>query len=266
MFPKLIEIGRFSLPTYGFLLACAYLAAIAWAMRKAPARGLVPDHVADLGITILLSSLVGSKLVLVLLSPAEYLSRDGMMRLLRSGGVFYGGLIAATAFGLWILHRRKLPLWPVADLLAPSIALGEVIGRVGCFAAGCCWGRPTEMPWAVVFTNPYTADTIGTTLHVPLHPTQIYLSLDALAIFAVLEWLDRRRRFNGQIFWTYVLLHSISRSIIEIYRGDTVRGFLVKGVISTSQAIAACTAIVAISMLVWLSRRARLEATPPVSD
>jgi phosphatidylglycerol:prolipoprotein diacylglycerol transferase len=258
MHPKLFSIGSFSLPTYGFLLACAYLAAVAWASWKAPRRGLLSDDVADLGVAVLLASLVGSKLTLVLLSPSEYLSGEGFIRLLRSGGVFYGGLVAATAFGLWLLHRRKMPLWKTSDLMAPSIALGEAIGRIGCFAAGCCYGHRTDVPWAVVFTDPYTGETIGTPLGVPLHPTQLYLSLDALLIFLFLEWFDRRRHFDGQVFWTFVLLHSLTRAYLEIYRGDAIRGLFLGGSVSTSQIVAALTATVSIAMLIVLSRRRSL--------
>lgn len=263
MFPRLFEIGGFALPTYGFLLACAYLAAIWWAARKAPARGASPDDVADLGISILLASLVGSKLTLFLLSPGDYASREGLWRLLRSGGVFYGGLVAATAFGLWLVHRRKMKLWSIADLMAPSVALGEGIGRIGCLAAGCCWGkRADDLPWSIVFTDPYTADTIGTPLGAPLHPTQIYLSLAGFGMFALLEVVDRRRRFDGQVFWIFVVVHAVTRSVIELWRGDEVRGFLIPGVVSTSQAIAAASALVGLAMLKYLSGKPRDAATP----
>jgi len=256
MFPRLWQIGNFTLPTYGVLLATAYLVAIWWASRKGPARGISSDDVSDLGIWVLISSLIGSKALLFALTPKEFLSLSGLVRLLQAGGVFYGGLIAASATGLWMLHRRRLPLWKVADLAAPSIALGEAIGRVGCLAAGCCYGKPTDLPWAIVFTDPFTHATIGTPLNIPLHPTQIYLSLDALSLFILLEVIDRRwHRFDGHIFWIYVLVHSILRSIVEIFRGDQIRGFLIPDVISTSQAIAAVTALAALAMLVVLSKR-----------
>jgi len=262
MHPRLIHFGHFSLPTYGALLACAYLIAIGWAMRKAASRGISSERVADLGITILFASLVGSKMTLFLLTPQDFLSPDGVVRLLRSGGVFYGGLIAATVFGLWTLRRRKLPLWPVADLLAPSVALGEAIGRIGCLSAGCCYGRPASVPWAITFTDPYTLESIGTPLGIPLHPTQIYLSLGALSIFFLLELLDRRRRFDGQVFWSYVLLHGATRFVIELYRGDEVRGFLIADILSTSQALSLATLAVATGMLFYLGRKTPTTGEP----
>ena len=179
--------------------------------------------------------------------------------MLRSGGVFYGGLICATTVAVVYLHRHGLPGWRIADMGAPSIALGEAIGRWGCFAAGCCYGKEWHGPFAVTFTDSFAHDAVGTPLGVPLHPTQIYLSLNALVIFVILQWAYRRKTFDGEVFWLYVLLYAITRGILEIWRGDLVRGFVIPGVLSTSQGIGLVTALVAGAMLLVLARRQRAE-------
>ena len=133
-------------------------------------------------------------------SPADLLS------LARSGGVFYGGLIAAVGVAFWYIHRHGMPFWTTCDAFAPAIALGHVTGRLGCFAAGCCYGKPTNVPWAVVFTNPMAAANVGTPLGIPLHPTQLYESGAELLILIVLLTTERRgRRFAGRTFWLYMI-------------------------------------------------------------
>ena len=229
--------------------------------RKAIRAGLPQQKVLDFSLYILAAAILGAKLLLVIVEWRHYWSNPSdLVEVLRSGGVFYGGLIAATAVGIWYLRKHRLPAWQVTDMAAPSIALGEAIGRWGCFAAGCCHGKPWNGPFAVTFTDPFAHEAVGTPLNVPLHPTQIYLSLNALLIFFVLQWAYRRKTFHGEVFWLYILLHSISRGIIETWRGDSVRGFVIPGVLSTSQFIGLLTAIAAGAMLFHLSRRRRVEA------
>ena len=180
-----------------------------------------------------------------------------LIEVLRSGGVFYGGLIAATAVAILYMKKHELPAWAIADMGAPSIALGEAIGRWGCFAAGCCYGKETSGRFHITFTDPLA---IARPLNVPLHPTQIYLSLNAFLIFLVLQWVYKRRTFDGEVFWLYVLLYSITRGILEIFRGDLVRGFVPYIGLSTSQFIGVLTALASIGMLFYLSRRSQAEA------
>ena len=121
----------------------------------------------------------------------------------------------------WYIHRHGMPFWTTCDVFAPGIALGHVTGRLGCFAAGCCYGRPTNVPWAIVFTNPLAAANVGTPLGIPLHPTQLYEAGAELLILIVLLATERRGRpFPGRTFWLYMILYAVSRYIIEIYRGD----------------------------------------------
>ena len=168
--------------------------------------------------------------------------------------MFYGGLILAVAVALFYIRRVRLPLWTTTDVFAPGIALGHVVGRFGCFFAGCCWGKPTTVPWAITFHNPFAALNTGTPLDVPLHPTQLYEAGAEALILAILLFTESRgRRYPGRTFWLYMLLYAISRFIIEFYRGDP-RGTV--WVFSTSQFISVLLAPLAIGMLVYLSRRA----------
>ena len=261
MFPRLIQIGSFYLPTYGVILAIAYLVGIWMLRRKARAEGLPEQKIFDFSLYVLAAAILGAKALLVIVEWRHYASNPrSLVEVLRSGGVFYGGLIAATTVGIWYMKRHRLPAWKVADMGAPSIALGEAIGRWGCFAAGCCYGKPTDGPLGVRFTDPFAHDAVGTPLDVPLHPTQIYLSINAFLIFLILQWAYRRRTFDGEVFWLYVLLYAITRGLIENFRGDSVRGFLIPGVLSTSQFIGLIGAAAAVGMLVFLSRRRRAEA------
>ena len=253
MHPILFEAGGLTVYTYGVLLAAAYLLGLQFALVRARSRGLDPQRVMDLGIWIIISALVGAKLLLLVISPAQFASGPGLLNLARSAGVFYGGLIAAVAVALLYLRRHHMPLWTTTDCFAPGIALGHVIGRMGCLLAGCCYGRPTDVPWAITFRNPLAEANVGTPLNVPLHPTQLYEAGAELLILAVLLATERRgRQFPGRTFWLYVLLYGISRFIIEFYRGDD-RG-LVMGVLSTSQFVSVLLVPLAIVMLVLLGR------------
>ncbi len=260
MYPRLLELpwtiphfGTITIYTYGVLLAAAYLLGLQLALVRAKARSLDPTRVMDLGIYIIISALVGAKLLLLVTDFQTFRSNPAeLLNLMREGGVFYGGLIVAVIVALWYIRRVKLPLWTTCDAFAPGIALGHVIGRFGCFFAGCCFGKPTNVPWAITFTDPFAAANVGTPLNVALHPTQLY---EAGAEFLILIFLlvteKSGRKFSGRTFWLYMLLYAISRYIIEIYRGDE-RGAI--GPFSTSQFISLVLAPLAIVMLVYLGR------------
>src|SRR6266540_3983631 len=261
MLPRLFHIGSFYLPTYGVILAIAYLTGIWLLRRKAVEAGLPDQKILDLSLYILASAILGAKVMLIVVEWRRYAAHPAdLVEVLRSGGVFYGGLICASVVGIWYLRKHRLPAWQVADMGAPSIALGEAIGRWGCFAAGCCYGKPTEGPFGVTFRDPFAHEAVGTPLNVPLHPTQIYLSANAFVIFLIMQWAYRRRTFDGEIFWLYVLLYAITRGILETFRGDSIRGFLIPGVLSTSQFIGLVGVAAAVGMLIYLSRRASAPA------
>ncbi|MBI4484971.1 MAG: prolipoprotein diacylglyceryl transferase [Acidobacteria bacterium] len=260
MHPILLELGPLTVYTYGLLLAAAYLLGLKLAMVRAQARGLDSARVLDLGIYIIISALIGAKLLLVFTDYRVFVNDPReLLTLARSGGVFYGGLILAVIVALWYIRKVGLPLWTTCDVFAPGIALGHVIGRFGCLFAGCCYGRATSVPWAITFTNPAAAANVGTPLNTPLHPTQMYEAGAEFLILAVLLATERKGRpFAGRTFWLYMLLYAVSRFIIEFFRGDE-RGNV--GIFSTSQFISIVLAPLAIGMLVYLARARTPEPT-----
>lgn len=263
MFPELFRIGNFPINTYGVLVALAFLCALLIAAKLATRDGLPRERVYDLGLWMLLAAIVGSK-VLMLFTEPEY--REDPLRLisldfLRSGGVFYGGFIAAVIAGYFLIRRYRLPWWKTADAFAPGIALGNAIGRQGCFAAGCCWGKPTTMPWGVEFTEAGNRVT-GVPLGVHLHPTQLYESFGALLIFFFLLWLHRRKRFSGQVVLLYSVLYAVMRFTIEIYRDDPrgdIAGLTTLTGLSTSQMLSLIIGITGLVFLILRWRRAAAE-------
>ena len=253
MYPELFSIGPITLYTYGVLLAASYLVGLWLAMRRARAWGLDANRVLDLGIYIIIAALIGAKLLLLIVDFDSFNSAEQLLSLARSGGVFYGGLILAVVVAFWYISKHRMPFWTTCDVFAPGIALGHVTGRLGCFAAGCCYGTRTDVPWAVVFTNPAAAANVGTPLGIPLHPTQLYEAGAELLILGVLLATERKgRQFAGRTFWAYMFLYAVSRYVIEIYRGDP-RG-TVFDIFSTSQFISVLLAPLSVAMLVWLSR------------
>jgi phosphatidylglycerol:prolipoprotein diacylglycerol transferase len=253
MYPRLLELGPLTVYTYGVLLAAAYLLGLRFAMARARTRQLDPTRVLDLGIYIIISALVGAKLLLLVTDYRTYTSDPReLLTLARSGGVFYGGLILAVVVAIWYIRRVGLPLWTTCDVFAPGIALGHVVGRLGCFFAGCCYGKPTDLPWAITFTSEFAGANVGTPLNVPLHPTQLYeAGAEALILGLLLATESRGRRFPGRTFWLYMLLYAVSRYVIEIFRGDP-RGTVL--MFSTSQFISVLLAPLALVMLFYLSR------------
>jgi phosphatidylglycerol:prolipoprotein diacylglycerol transferase len=258
MYPRLFELGPVTIYTYGVLLAAAYLCGLQLARVRARARGLDANRILDLGIYIIISALIGAKLLLLVTDFRTFSSNPReLLTLARSGGVFYGGLILAVAVALYYIRKIGLPLWTTCDVFAPGIALGHVVGRFGCLFAGCCYGKETHVPWAITFHDPFAAANVGTPLGVPLHPTQIYeAGAELLILVALLATEKKGRPYAGRTFWLYMLLYAVSRFIIEFYRGDE-RGMV--GALSTSQFISVLLAPLAIVMLVYLSRASAPE-------
>ena len=256
MHPILFSVAGWPIYAYGVLLAAAYLAGLQLAVVRARHAGIDPAKVMDLGIYLIIAALVGAKLMLVLVDFQYFRSQPReLLSLVRAGGVFYGGLLAALGVAIFLVRRYQLRIWTTADLFAPGIALGHVVGRLGCLMAGCCYGTPTTMPWAITFTNPLAASNVGTPLGIPLHPTQLYDAGAELVILIILLVTERRgKSFEGRTFWLYMLLYGISRFVVEFYRGDdrgTVMG------VSTSQFVSLLVVPVALLMLVRLRARAR---------
>jgi phosphatidylglycerol---prolipoprotein diacylglyceryl transferase len=279
MFPELFKIPylNFTFNTYGFLLALAFIAGLYVMGRLAARDGLEKQKVYDLGLWVLAASLVGSKLLMVI-TEWDSFYRDNPRQIFtldffRSGGVFYGGFIGAVIASLIVMRAYKLPWWRTADAFAPGVAIGQMIGRIGCFSAGCCWGKPTTAFCGVHFTDrgheitgvptmvAHLSDPIqksvwedrlgGLSAPLHLHPTQLYEVGATLAIFIVLLVVFRHRRFYGQVILAYALLYAVARFIIEFWRDDP-RGEIFG--LSTSQFIAVILFIGALVVMVLRSR------------
>jgi len=251
MFPILIEFGFFKIFTYGLLVATGFLVAILLASSRAEKEGLDSQKVLDLCFYVMVSSLLGARLLYVIVEYRYFLDSPlEIFKFWKGGLVFYGGLILGVLISLWYLKRNQMPMWKTADLLAPSIALGQSIGRWGCFFAGCCYGKKTDVAWGITFTDPRSLAP----LEISLHPTQVYLSLNAVFIFIFLMWLSKRKVFDGQILWSYGILYSIGRFLIEYFRGDD-RGFPVEQVLSTSQFVGVFVFSFSAFMLLTLYRK-----------
>ncbi len=221
MFPKLISIGSFYLPTYGLLVATGFLCGMALAQRQASRAGLNPEAVGNLAIYSALVGLLGAKLLMFVMDFGYYArnpDRIFSLETLLSAGVYYGGFLLALAFSWWYMKRARMPFLPTADALVPGLALGHAIGRLGCFAAGCCWGTHSNLPWAVVFTNHEAHDFTGVPLNVALHPAQLYESGATFAVAGVLVFLARKPHQHGRILAWYLVLYSVARLAVELVR------------------------------------------------
>lgn len=257
MHPILFHFGSFRLPTYGLLLALALVAALYTVMRLGQGEGLDTARLFDFSTWIIVVALIGAKVLMVVTEWNFY--RENPRELfswatLEAGGVFYGGFLAALFFAIGYVRVYRLPAWKVFDVYAPAIALGQSIGRLGCFAAGCDYGKPTHSFLSVVFTNPISHDLGGVPLGIPLYPAQLFESLATFLIFGILLWRSRRKAYDGQIFTLYLGLYAVARFFIEFLRGDEDRGFVFDHLLSTSQFIAVL-AIVATACLGFYFRR-----------
>lgn len=221
MYPKLISIGDFFLPAYGVLVALGFLAGLWVTLRLARAKGLPAETIGNLAVYCALAGLGGSKLLMILMNLPEYVADPGRIlskETLLSAGVYYGGFLAALGFGYVYIRRHNLPILGTMDVLAPGVALGHAIGRLGCFAAGCCWGTACTRPWAVTFRNPDANALVGVPLGIPLHPSQIY---EAFLTFVVFFFLIRRATQAyrpGSQLGLYLVLYSCARFGVEFFR------------------------------------------------
>jgi phosphatidylglycerol:prolipoprotein diacylglycerol transferase len=265
MYPNIFHIDF--LYSYGVLIAIAFLVALWLSGRMAKRAGLSQDAVTNLGIYCALAAIAGAKIMMFIVDLPRYLEHPGeifSMSTVRAGGVFYGGLIGALVVAFWYMHRTKLPALTTADVFAPAIALGHGIGRLGCFAAGCCWGIPSDRPWAVTFTDPNAERLVGVPLNVPLHPTQLYEAFAEFIIFGVLYWRIRKPHSPGSIIGMYLILYSATRFIVEFYRNHE-QGNLWGGPFDTSQWISLVLVMLG-AWFVYRSRTLTVTGTPSLQS
>jgi phosphatidylglycerol:prolipoprotein diacylglycerol transferase len=253
MFPILFRLGSLTIHAYGFFLAVGFVAGLVLATSRARKEGIAFERVVDLFFYTVLSAIIGSRILFVLIN-FDFFRKDPLqiIKMWEGGLVFYGGLLLAVGVSIGYMRWNRLPIWKWADLFSPSIALGLFFGRIGCFFAGCCYGRETSLPWGVVFTDPASLAR----LNVPLHPTQLYEAGSNLAIFFFLKWREKGKTFDGQIFWLFLFLYSVTRFFIEMLRGDP-RGSLFQKFLSTSQEIGIFLAIASLFMLFYLKKEQR---------
>ena len=216
MFPKIFSIGSFYLPTYGVLVALGFLVGLSITVKLARKSGLDGEKITNLAVYVALAGLIGAKLLMIAFDWPDI--QIFSLSTLQAAGVFQGGLILALITAVLYIRHNKLPALPVFDAFAPGIAVGHAIGRLGCFAAGCCWGKECHLPWAVTFKNPDANGLTGVPLNVPLHPAQLYESATEALLFAFLYWRFNRPHNPGQIIGLYLLISSIVRFFIEFER------------------------------------------------
>ena len=264
MHPILFQLGPVTIYTYGVLVAAGVLLALWYARRQAPRVGLNASRVWNIGIYMVFGALIVSKLWLLASDWSFYAANPGeifSMATLQSAGTFYGGMVGAIATLGFYSYFERMPMLTLLDTFAAAAPLAHAIGRLGCFAAGCCYGRPTSLPWGVTFSSNAAGELAGTPLHTPLHPTQLYEAAAEFLNFLLLIWLGARQRFTGQMVGTYLILYGIERGTIELFRGDPGRNLMFHGNISLMQVVS-LGLILAGAFLWWRGlRRLGLIAT-----
>ncbi len=248
MHPILFRLGPLDIHTYGVLVAVGFLVGIAVAARRAKNEGLKPEQITDLGVWLIVAGMLGGKVFHIVFFWDEFITgwRTEGIKSLREGFVFYGGLIGASLATILYTRLKQLPLWKIADACAPSVALGHAFGRLGCFFNGCCFGKAGTLPWGVRFPEPHF------TYGYPVHPTQLYEAVGNIAIFLGLTAFYRHKRFDGRVWWMYVLSYGVLRFIVEFFRGDySTYNF---GNFTIAHLIAAVMVLLAACAIFWQRR------------
>lgn len=249
MYPKLISFGETFLPSYGAMVALAFLAGLYVTTRLARRVQLNEEKVTNLVIYCALMGLLGAKLFMVLFDLPSYLSHPAelfSMATLQAAGVYQGGFLLALGFAVYYMKKQALPALLTIDVFSPGLALGHAIGRIGCFLAGCCYGEKCDLPWAVHFHDVEAYKLTGVPLEVGLHPTQLYESAFNFALFALLYRMFPMQRPAGQLFATYLILYSVFRFSVEFVRHHEQA---VNGGLSNTQWISLVT--LAAGVLLW---------------
>ncbi len=234
------------------MMACAFLAGLWTATRRARLANVHGDVIADVTMWLMAGSIIGARFVYVTTYWKQEFADQPFSEvfMIQHGGlVYYGGLIGAMISAFGYLYWKKLPVWKIADILAPSIALGSVFGRIGCLLNGCCYGRACDLPWAIHFPADHETHGAG------VHPTEIYDALLNLILYVFLAWLFRRKKFDGQIFATYLIIYAVFRSIAEYFRGDYPADHVHAG-LTSAQLVSVPIFVTGIILALILSRRA----------
>lgn len=267
MFPQLFHIGSFFLPTYGFLVSLGVLLGLWLSVRNSEKLGYNGDKAWNLGILVVLCGILGAKILYIVNEWGYYSTHTGeifSINTLQAGGVFSGGLLAAFIAAAWYVRKNHMPALGTCDAFSPGLAFGHALGRIGCFAAGCCYGKPTGHWWGVTFHNPLANSITGTPLGIPLEPTQLFESAVEFANFFFLMWLLKRRKFDGQVFGAFLFIYGIARFFLEFLRDDPGRGSVFGGVMSGTQLIAVGL-VIAGGLIWWLRPGAKTSSARPAT-
>lgn len=259
MFPDLFTIGPLTIHTYGLFMAAGFFLGIIVTLELAKMEGIGPHQVMDMGFIMILSAVIGSRLMHILLNITYYTREPlAIFKIWEGGLVFSGGIIAVILAMFWYKERHDLSILKIGDLWAPGVAAGQAVGRIGCFMAGCCYGKPTTLKWGVVFTHP---NSLAPT-YIPLHPTQLYSSLSGFIIFFILLAIHSRKNYTGQVFFWFLILHSTARLFIERFRGD-YRGLILNTGMTVTQFI---TIFILIAGVIALIVFKPTKARPPDNE
>ena len=238
------------------MMALAFLAGLWTATRRARLANVHGEIIADVTMWLMVGSIVGARFVYVTTYwQQEFASQPfrEVFMIQHGGLVYYGGLIGATLAGFGYLAWKKLPVWTIADILAPSIALGSVFGRIGCLLNGCCYGRACDLPWAIHFPADHETHGVG------IHPTEIYDALLNLVLYLALAWLFRRRKFEGQILALYFIGYALCRTTVEFFRGDYPADHIHAGLFTSAQLVSAPILIAGIALFFWRKKSAQVK-------
>jgi phosphatidylglycerol:prolipoprotein diacylglycerol transferase len=254
--PIAFQLGSLTITWYGVMVATAFMAGLWTASRRALNSGISCEKILDLGPWLIVGTIVGARALYVFSYWREQFAGQPITEIFmvwKGGLVYYGGLIGASLAGILYARLKVLPLWKLADVLAPSIALGCVFGRIGCLLNGCCYGRESDLPWAIHFPAGHQTYPHG------VHPTQVYDSLLNLLLYFGLAWLYRRRKFDGEVFATYLVGYAVFRSLVEIFRGDYSQYYL-GGWATPAQLVSIGILLVGLVLWLVLSKSAPREA------
>ncbi len=262
MKPVLFTLFGIPFYSYGIMTAVGFTVGLIYALYEARRNKIKSELILDISFWFIIASIVGARILFIIVEWDYYKMKPlDILKIWEGGLVFFGGIILATITGIIYLKVNKQPVLLVADIFAPALPLGETFGRWGCFLAGCCYGKPTDLPWGVVFPNlvgkPWViSQSIG--LH--LHPTQLYSSGAAFLIFVITQFFKKKKPYDGFLMLLTFLLYSIERFIIEFFRGDE-RGWVINGYISTSQFISLIVILICGMFLWYLGKHKEKNAT-----
>jgi phosphatidylglycerol---prolipoprotein diacylglyceryl transferase len=258
--PEAFSIFGFSIYWYGIFAAIGFLTAFGTGSKRAAREGLPAEAIMNLAPWIIGGAIAGARIMYVINYWDEEFAGKPLYHIItigRTGLVFYGGLIGSSLATIFYCWKNKFPLWKVGDVMGPSVALGHAFGRIGCLMTGCCFGRACSLPWAIHFPASHSTHGIG------VHPTQIYESALLFSFYGFLMWMYGRKKFDGQIFATYLIGYAILRAVVETFRGDYEQKQYLGGIASPGQVVSIVMFTIGVALWIWLStRRSSTGATP----